>query len=252
MMTDAPATSTSTTTPTTSSTLTPAAQIVTFGHLAWLGYIWLGASVVYAMVLFAVDRWGSVDESLWPSVAAAWQRYVIFGAGVTIMTTFLRMLVRNGVTRRTVSGAATIAMGAIAVIVGLWTMAGYAVERAVYDANGWTQGLRSDAVFAWGDLPRAGIDSALVVAAYYAVGWIVGACFYRWGVLGGLLRLLPALVPAALMELVVSPDFGGMDIDALGSWRDRPNRLVTLAAGGAVLAATVWVARRLTREAALR
>ncbi len=235
----------------TPSTLVPAAQIVVFGHLVWLGLVWLASVVVYAAVVAAVGRWGSVDESLWQSVVAGWQRYVIFGAGITIMTTFLRMLVRNGATRRTVSGAATIAMGVIAGLVALLNVVGFAVERLVYDANGWTQALRSDAELAWADLPRVAVDNALVVAAYYVAGWIVGTCFYRWGVVGGLLRLLPALVPAALMELVVSPDFGGIDIDAMASWRDRPPLVVTLALGGALLAATLWVARRLTRETAL-
>jgi hypothetical protein len=238
--------------PPTTATLTPSTHVLLFGHLAWLGFVWLAATVVYAVVVSCVARWGSLDESLWPSVAGGWQRYVIFSAGVTIATTFLRMLVRNGVTRRTLSTAATITMAVIAVFVGLWNVAGMAVERVVYDANGWSQALHSDAVLQWGDLPRVGIDSALVVAAYYACGWIVGMCFYRWGVVGGLLRLLPALVPAALMELVVSPDFGGMDVDVLASWRDRPPVLLTLVAGAALLAATVWIARRITREASIR
>jgi hypothetical protein len=231
--------------------LVPAAETVIGGQLAWLGFVWLAATVVYAVVIASVARWGEVDESLWQSVVAGWQRYVIFGAGVTIATTFLRMLVRNGVTRGTVSSASTISMGVIAVLVGLWQMAGYAAERLVYEANDWTHALRSTALFGWDDLPRVGIDNALVVAAYYGSGWVVGICFYRWGVIGGFVRLLPALVPAALIELVVSPDFGGIDVDVLASWRDRPNPAVTLALGGAVLAATSWVARRLTREAAL-
>jgi hypothetical protein len=232
-------------------TLSEAAQILTFGNLAWLGLVWLAVTVVYAGVVACVARWGSIEESLWQSVVAGWQRYVIFGAGVTIATTFMRMLVRNGVTRRTLSGAAAIAMGVIGVAVALWNVAGYAVEHVVYDANGWPQTLRSDTEFEWGDLPRAAIDSGLVAAAYYAVGWIVGICFYRWRFAGGMLRLLPALVPAALMELLVSPDFGGIDIDVLTTWRERPPVLVTLVLGGVLLAGIVWVARRLTVAAAV-
>jgi len=251
MMTGTPSTTTAPPARPTRATLTPSAEILLFGHLAWLGFVWLTATVIYAVVVVCVARWGSVDESLWQSVVAGWQRYVIFGAGVTIATTFMRMLVRNGVTRRTLSTAATVAMAAIAGIVAIWNMAGFAVERVVYDANGWPQALRSDAVFAWGDLPRVAVDSALVVAAYYAAGWLVGMCFYRWGVVGGLVRLLPALVPAALMELLVSPDFGGIDVDVLTSWRDRPPVIVTLLAGAALLAAAVWIAGRVTREAAV-
>jgi hypothetical protein len=234
-----------------SPTLAPSTGILVFGHLAWLGLVWLAATVIYAVVVVCVARWGSVDESLWQSVVAGWQRYVIFGAGITVATTFMRMLVRNGVTRRTLSHAAALAMGVIASAVAIWNVVGFSVERVVYDANGWPQRLRTDAVLEWGDLPRAALDTGLVVAAYYATGWIVGMCFYRWGVLGGVVRLLPALVPAAMMELVISPDFGGIDVDVAASWRDRPPVLVSVAAGAAVLAVTVWIARRLTQGAAV-
>ena len=54
------------------------------------------------------------------------------------------------------------------------------------------------------------------------------------------------------MELVVSPEFGGADIDVLASWRDGPPLLVTVAAGAAILVAALWVARRLTVETPLR
>jgi hypothetical protein len=231
---------------------TGASQIVCFGTLAWIGYVWLAASLVYAVVVTCVARWGSVDESLWQSVASGWQRYVVFGAGVSVSTTFLRIVVRNGATRRTLSIGATATMAVVAVLLAAWNVAGYTAEKVVYDRLDWPQQLRSDAVFTWGDLPRAAIDNGIMIAAYYATGWIVGVCYARWGAAGGTLRLLPALSPAAAMEFVVATDFGGVDVDALASWRDRPALWVTLPAGLAVVAGATWAAGRLTRGLALR
>jgi hypothetical protein len=91
----------------------------------------------------------------------------------------------------------------------------------------------------------------LIVAAYFTAGWIVGICYSRWGPHGGTARLLPALVPAAAMEFLITPDFGGADIDVLASWRGEPHLAVTMLGGGAVVAAAVAFARRLTREANL-
>lgn len=202
--------------------------IVFLGTVAWLAYVWVAATVIYAIVIAGVARWGSIDQSLWLSVASNWQRYLVFAAGVTVTTTFLRMLVRNGATRRLLSIGAAATMAGLAVTLAAWNMAGLAVEKVLYDANDWPQALRSDTVFTWGDLPRAGLDSALIVAAYFAAGWIVGVCYTRWGSVGGTVRLLPA----AAMEFLVTPDFGGADIGVLAGWRGDPHLAVTVFGGG--------------------
>lgn len=228
-----------------------ASGIVFFGTVAWIAYIWLLTTIAYAIVIFSVGRWGSVETTLWQPVASNWQRYVVFGAGVTISTTFLRMLVRNGATRRMLSVGATVTMTALAAILAMWNVAGYTVEKWIYDANGWPQGLRSDDLFAWSDLPRVALDSGLIIAAYFVSGWIVGIGYHRWGPFGGTLRLLPGLVPAVATELLVDPDFGGMQLDVVTDWLPKPGLAVTAVAGGAVLVAAVIAARRLTRNASL-
>ena len=232
--------------------LADAASIVTFGHLMWLAWTWLAATLIYAVVIACVARWGSVDQSLWQSVAAGWQRWVVFAAGVTTTTTFLRMLLRNGATRSLVSSASTVSMAVIGVLAGLWITAGYAVEKVVYERYGWTQGLNSDAVFEWSDTWRVALESPLVLFAYFVSGWLVGAAFYRYGVAGGLILLVPSLAPAALFELFTSKDFGGVDIDALPSAFDRPNLALTACVGAIVVAGSVWIARRVTRKIPLR
>lgn len=251
-------TNTQTTTPAIQERATPrrraaeASQIMFFGTVAWLGYVWLAATLVYAVVIACVARWGSVDESLWRSLASGWQRYVVVAAGITVTTTFLRMLVRNGASRRLLSSGAVVTMWALAVILALWNVAGFAVEKAIYDANGWRQTLRADSVLAWSDLPRLALDNGLIVAAYYTTGWIIGCCYTRWGPYVGTALLLPAVVPAAAMEFLVTPGFAGMDVDVITSWRDEVHIAATVLAGGVLLAASVLAARRLTRDVALR
>lgn len=228
------------------------AQIMVVGTLAWIGYVWLAATVIYGIVIACVIRWGSLDTSLWRSLAAGWQQWVVLAAGITVSTTFLRMMLRNGATRRLVSVGAVATMSTIAVILAVWNMAGLTVENLVYDANDWPQTLPSDVVFAWGDLPRVALDNVLIAAVYYATGWIIGCCYARWGSFRGTALLLPAAVPVAATEFLVTPGLAGLNVDVLAAWRGEPHVAVTVLAGGALLVATVAVADRLTREATLR
>ena len=109
--------------------LSQASFIVTFGTLLWLGWTWLVAAVVYGIVLTSVVIWGEIDVSLFQSVFAGWQRWLVFAAGITMTTTFLRMLVRNGATRALVSSASTVAMALIAAIGTAIIAAGWVIDR---------------------------------------------------------------------------------------------------------------------------
>jgi hypothetical protein len=140
-------------------------------------------------------------------------------------------------------------MAAIAIFLGLWNVAGYTVEALVYHHYGWPQTLPSGRLFEWGDLPSVFVSNALIVAVYYVSGWIVANGFVRHGAAGGMLRLIPGLLPAAVMEFVISPDFGGAGTTLWTSWRGH--LVPMLAIGLALLAASIAVARHLTRETRL-
>jgi hypothetical protein len=232
--------------------LTTTTGMLAYGHLTWLFWTWVVASIVYAGVITAIARWGSIDQDLWQPVAAGWQRYVIFGAGVTTITPWLRTFLRNGATRSLLSSASTASAALVALLGTVWISAGYVAEKLIYDHYGWSQELSSTAVFEWSDLWRVALETPLVLVAYFISGWIVGAGFYRFGVAGGIALAVPGLLPAALAELFASQDFGGIDLGTKAGWWDGPNLAVTVAFGLAVVAASAWVARRLTRAIPLR
>jgi hypothetical protein len=231
--------------------LAESSAIVTIGHLMWLGCTWGVAALAYTVVIVCVSIWGEVDVSLWQSVFAGWQRFVVAAAGFTTITTFLRIFVRNGATRRMLSSASLAAMTVVSILGGALITAGWAIEKLVYDANGWTQTMNSDAVFDWSDLWRAAIESPIVLAAFFLSGWLISAAFYRFGVAGGIALLLPCAVPALFSELVTSKDFGGVDIDVLPEFGSTA-LAVTAISGLALIAVTAAVARRVTVAMALR
>ena len=107
-------------------------------------------------------------------------------------------------------------------------------------------------MFQWSDICRLALETPLVLVAHFMSGWIIGLGFYRYGVVGGVALLVPGLLPAALSELFASKDFGGVDIDHLVRWLDRPNLAITVIAGLAVVGASAWVARRATRGTPVR
>ncbi len=225
-----------------------ATRVILHGQLTWLPVVWLGGTLLFGALLVGIGTWGTVDDSLW-GAGADWQRYLFFAAGVGTMTTFIRLLVRNGVTRGLVSSGTTVTMAVLATMIGLWNVAGYTIEAVTYHHEGWAQTLGSGHVFGWGDLPNVFVTNALLAAAYYVSGWIVATGYIRFGGLGGTLRALPGLLPAAAMELVVSPDFGGQATSLWVSWRNHVAPMIVI--GLALLTVSVIVARRLTRETAL-
>ncbi len=83
-------------------------------------------------------------------------------------------------------------------------------------------------------------------------GWIVGCCYVRWGPVVGTVLLPLAILPAAAVELVVSPDLAGMDVDVVRDRLDATHAAVSVTVGLVVLLVALAVADRIVRETALR
>lgn len=223
-----------------------AASITTLGTLIWFGPLLALVAVVYAIVVACVSIWGEVDTSLWVSVAAGWQRWPVGVCGFLMISTFSRMFVFNGVTRRRLGEAATVSFVLLSALSGVYVTLGFLIERVVYDANGWPQ-MNDEREMTYGAIGYATVllTYTVVAAAYFVGGWLLGTAFHRDCDAVGLAAVPLAIIPVVVSEFLVAPEGGGAQIDVLSDvtsmslWASTP---ITLA----VIAGAVYLARRAT------
>lgn len=234
-------------------TLATTASVTTYGHLAWLGWVWLAVGVIVSGIAVVVGAFadGELTQSIWEDAAAGWQRWLVLAAGVSTTSTFAPMLVGNGVTRARLSASVTVTMVVLAVIGSLFIAAGYLVEGVVFSLNDWSHVL-GDGGQTIGGRMIAGLAArhAITLAAYFASGWLIGIGFYRFGRELAIVLILPSLVPAALVELLLidggaSVSFGPLD------GMSGPPLVVGAPTSAAVIALAALVAGRYTRHLAL-
>ncbi|MDT3444337.1 hypothetical protein [Pseudofrankia sp. BMG5.37] len=199
-----------------------AAAITTAGTMIWVGLLWLAIAAVFGIVLGIVAGAGSTDHSLWQHGFSGWQRFVPLAAGLSMTSTFAPMLVGNGVTRARVASAATVTLVVIAVAGGLFIALGYGLEGLAFHTLGWRHELSGGRrLSGGGGLVRVGAAYAALFACYFASGWLIGVAR---GVLGReafVPLVVPALLPAAVAELVLRrgvtgpPLAGRLGLDSL-------------------------------------
>lgn len=234
--------------------LSTTASVTTFGHLAWLGWVWVVTAVVVLgiVVIVGASPEGDLDSSLWQGAAAGWQRWLVLAAGVTTTSTFAPMLVGNGVTRAQLARSVVVTGVVLAVLGTLVIVAGYLVEGVLFDRNGWTQALRGDdGVVDGGTLPGLALRYGLGLAAAFVSGWLIGLGFYRFAREKAILLIVPGIIPLVLTELLLL--HGGTGV-TIGAPDDIDGPPLALGAPGAlaVTAIAVLVAARANRELALK
>ena len=69
--------------------LAATSTITTGGSLWWLGIVWAITLVVFAVVLVATSvNDADIEDSLWQGIGAGWQRWVVLGAGWSMVPSF--------------------------------------------------------------------------------------------------------------------------------------------------------------------
>jgi hypothetical protein len=234
--------------------LTTTASITTFGHLAWIGWVWLAVGVVVSGITVTVGTFsdGRLTESLWEDAAAGWQPWLVLGAGVATTSTFAPMLIGNGVTRARLSASVTVTMVVLAVVGSAFVAAGYLVEGVVFRLNDWSHVLGGGGRTI-GTQMLAGVAArhVLTLGAYFVSGWLIGVGFYRFGRNAGIALIPPSLVPAALVELLLLDGGAGVTSATLDDVSGPP-LAVGAPASAAVVGVAALVAGRYMRDLALR
>ena len=233
------------------------ANITTFGSLWWLGIVWVLTLVAFGVILLITSlNDADIEDSLWQGVGAGWQRWVVLGAGWSMVPSFAPMLLTHGVTRRRLAQAAVIAGAVISVACAAVVVLGYGIEDVVFDRNGW------DHVLDGGEeaggirfLLEASMEVAIVMAAYFVTGWLIGVAAYRHGKDSLVWFLVPCLAPAVLVELLIASRTGNFGFgflhDALDSL-GQPSASLGAPLAVAVVAASAAVASRSTRGVELK
>lgn len=233
--------------------LATTASVIGGGHLTWLGWTWAVTGVLFVVAMGLILRVdGHLEESLWQAAGASWQRYVIFAAGATTVTTYLVMFVANGTTRSQLSASSTVAMVAVAGCGALFVVAGFLVEGLFSGAGGWTHEMSDgNPMVSGAGFVVLGLRYAVLFCLWFSAGWLIGTGYYRYGFFGGTALIVPFAVPVLLGELLVGQEAAAINIDVITDWVSTPAPLALLIGVG-LIAANATIARAFTRGTPVR
>lgn len=206
-------------------------------------WYWVIFVIVAVAIIVGKARLGSgLDEGVVDAQMGGPSRWFVLVLGMIIPAAYLRLHVAAGGTRRalvtgTVQGA--LVGGAM---LGLVTAVYLVGERALFDALGqtWSReyGLPVDG---YAGIALTIVTETLVVATYYLVGATISAGYYRFGMVLGTLYAVPALVPAALVDLATHTGVTALVVGPQNLPDGGPGVLLGLAGGLATVALAGWL-----------
>jgi hypothetical protein len=154
-------------------------------------------------VTFVTSAWWDVDRSIWHYVASQWTQWVVIGLGTDVISTYLRLHIAHGRTRRDFLRQLWPYFVGVAGLYGVFVAIGYLVERGVYGIMGWRQSFLDTGVFdTAGDFFGLAGAFAVTFLLWLLGGTLLAAAFNR-NVLLGLLLVPFGLLLASLGELLV-------------------------------------------------
>lgn len=168
------------------------------GHILFGSLMWAGLMVLTLVIALAIDRFGSVPDSIWEQSSQVVPWYVggvcWYIAYQTVPTTLA-----HGRTRRDTAIEVTIFLVTFAGVAAVLVAAGYLIEYAVYGLAGWPRALSGNQLFdSYLDIPLILLQSWLVAVVWAGAGAFVGTATYRYPDVGWL-SLFPASVLIGLV-----------------------------------------------------
>lgn len=222
-------------------------------RLGWAFVVFAGllvGTVTLVGTLIAVH--GSLSTSAWNVGVASTTKWLIGSIGLMLGPVYLRHYVANGVTRREfLRGGLLFGIGVCAAF-ALLALAGFGVERAVLGAAGLMDGLTAPyPVHSAGTAVAVLARAFLIYLAHFCSGWLLGACFYRYGAFLGLVAILPCVIPAFGAELVFGTEWGPVDAVTVVGGPELPVAVAALLTA-ALIGAGIAVLHVLVRAVAVR
>lgn len=201
-----------------------------------LGILWwfLGMVVlVFGFAYPAIGRSGAtLPFSIWETFAANGPGWLILAMGATAVTTYLPMLVANGLTRGRFTLVATLALAGCALILAAVIAAGFVYESYMFGRSGWPHTLNGDHLFpTTSHVHLVVVEYAVRYLSYGLAGLLAGYGFYRAGGWWGT-ALLPftVIVPLGVSSALFDLRVGG----GAFSWAEAGQRTALgLGVGGA-------------------
>jgi hypothetical protein len=191
----------------------PLLRVLLTAHLTFTAMMWVLFTVVVLIIAGVVAAFGGVPDSVMHDAATQVPRWLLFGLGIDVVSTYLRMQLAHGRTRREFLGQAVaytvITSGFAAVLITL----GYLIEAALYAILDWPQTLRRTGLFTAEDQYPAILGTYwLVLLMWTVAGVLIGLGFFRSTGIGfltlpvGLAIVLPAIVATGNSGLPIFGD----------------------------------------------
>jgi len=225
---------------------------VVFRHLVQVqgrivGLYWVIVVVAFALIGAAYAFFSrNVELSVWDWATQS-PKYFLLAMGTILTAAYLPVFVAHGVTRRTFALMATVWVLLVTVSAGVIMALGYLVEGFVYDAAGWPQALTSPHLYdSAGESVLIFTEFALLTLGHMVTGWLIGTGYYRWGWWWGTAFMVPALLPAVVVELALSTSWIGELIETVFDYSPPPlgfGVMISLCGAAAGLVATFTLVR---------
>jgi len=198
----------------------PLLRVLLSAHLAFTAMLWALFMVVVLVITGILAATAGISESIQHYATTQAPRWLLFGLGIDVVSTYLRLHLAHGRTRRNFLGQSIGYTFVISGFAAALITVGYLVERLVYAMFGWTQRLPRKAMFdAADEYPMMLATFWLTFLLWTVAGLVIGLGFFRSTGLGlltipvGLMIVLPTFIPTRDGGLpFVGEELTGLDV----------------------------------------
>lgn len=208
----------------------------------------VGLFFVIALITLGIDRFETLDMSVWSEAASQVPRFFVLFIGIHIAMSVLPLHVAHGRTRRDFAIEGAIFAVCYSAGVALLVVAGFGLEALLFRLIDAPQTIPDGHFFSSaGEVHLIFLEHFLMFLGWTLGGTFLGAAFYRFDS-NGLFAILLVLLPAVMLDVAIGAKdgpIGGMlnRVVEVGTPVFGVSILMSLAAAAILLAASWPVVR---------